>query len=145
MQGQNIVGYLPIAKLFTTDNLERYKVTSLILISMQVIFGNSTRILGSQNYNILKPNQVPKGSFPVLMYFDTEDECKSFVSYFNSKLMSFLFFIGVCGGTLTSEFYRYIPDPGAFDHIFTDAELYKKYNLTDEEIAIIESVIKERK
>lgn len=32
-----------------------------------------------------------------------------------------------------------------FDHIFTDAELYKKYELTDKEINIIESVIKERK
>jgi len=30
-------------------------------------------------------------------------------------------------------------------HIFTDAELYKKYGLTPEEINIIESVIKERK
>ena len=33
----------------------------------------------------------------------------------------------------------------AFDHIFTDQELYEEYNLTDEEINIIESVIKERK
>jgi site-specific DNA-methyltransferase (adenine-specific) len=145
MQGQNIVGYLSENELFTTNNIEKYKVTSLILIRMQVIFCNSTKILGSQNYNILKPNQVPKGSFPVLRYFDSEDECKSFVSYFNSKLMSFLFFVGVCGGTLTQEFYRYIPDPITFDHIFTDEELYKKYNLTPEEINIIESVIKERK
>lgn len=170
MQGQNIVGYLPKSELFTTDNLEKYKVTSLILISMQVIFGNSTKILGSQNYNILQPNQVPKGSFPVLMYFNTEKECKSFVSYFNSKLMSFLFFVGVCGGTLTSEFYRFVPDPVTFDKIYVDSpdpkkqpnakpdedgnyeyngqkycSLYKKYNLTPDEINIIESVIKERK
>lgn len=43
------------------------------------------------------------------------------------------------------ELYNHIPDPGAFDHIFTDEELYKKYNLTDDEIKLIESVIKERK
>lgn len=41
--------------------------------------------------------------------------------------------------------WQFIPDPGSFDHIFTDDELYKKYNLTPEEINIIESVIKERK
>lgn len=29
--------------------------------------------------------------------------------------------------------------------MFTDQELYEEYNLTDEEINIIESVIKERK
>lgn len=43
------------------------------------------------------------------------------------------------------ETWRFVPDPGAFDHIFTDEELYKKYNLTDDEIKLIESVIKERK
>lgn len=32
-----------------------------------------------------------------------------------------------------------------FTAIFTDQELYEEYNLTDEEINIIESVIKERK
>jgi translation elongation factor P/translation initiation factor 5A len=34
---------------------------------------------------------------------------------------------------------------GENKHIFTDQELYEEYNLTDEEINIIESVIKERK
>ena len=46
---------------------------------------------------------------------------------------------------LTPETWRYVPDPGSFDHIFTDEELYEKYGLTSEEIDIIESVIKERK
>ena len=41
--------------------------------------------------------------------------------------------------------WRFVPTPKAFDHIFTDQELYEEYNLTDEEINIIESVIKERK
>ena len=43
------------------------------------------------------------------------------------------------------ETFRFVPDPGDFDHIFTDAELYQKYGLTQNEINIIESVIKERK
>ena len=34
---------------------------------------------------------------------------------------------------------------GGNKHIFTDQELYEEYNLTDEEINIIESVIKGRK
>lgn len=145
MQGNKHVGYMPVSELFTTENLEKYKCTSLILISMQVIFNGKPKITGSQSYGILKPNQVPKGSFPCVKYFDTEEQCKSFKSYMESKLISFLFFCGVCGGTLTAEFYRFIPAPKAFDHIFTDQELYKEYDLTDEEIAIIESVIKERK
>lgn len=46
---------------------------------------------------------------------------------------------------MADEAWRFVPDPGAFDHIFTDDELYKKYNLTQDEIDLIESVIKERK
>ena len=34
---------------------------------------------------------------------------------------------------------------GGNKHIFTDQELYEEYNLTDDEINIIGSVIKERK
>ena len=77
---------------------------------------------------------------------DNIDECKSFVSWLMTKLVSFLILIGMSGLTIINdESWRFIPDPGAFDHIFTDEELYKKYNLTEEEINIIESVIKERK
>jgi hypothetical protein len=39
----------------------------------------------------------------------------------------------------------FVPAPEAFDHIFTNQELYEEYNLTPEKINIIESVIKERK
>ena len=60
-------------------------------------------------------------------------------------LLAFLIYLGICGATLNAEFWRFVPDPGAFDHIFTDQELYQKYGLTPDEIAIIESVIKERK
>ena len=44
-----------------------------------------------------------------------------------------------------NESWSFVPDPGAFDHIFTDDELYKTYGLTPDEIKVIESVIKERK
>ena len=37
--------------------------------------------------------------------------------------------------------YSWVPIQ-TWDRIWTDAELYKKYNLTPEEIAYIESVIK---
>ena len=73
------------------------------------------------------------------------DECKSYVSYIDSKFCKFMMLAGRVGSMTCNEAKRFVPDPGAFNHIFTDAELYKKYNLTPEEINIIESVIKERK
>ena len=48
-------------------------------------------------------------------------------------------------GNASAEAFVNVPQPEAFDHIFTDQEIYEKYNLTEKEINIIESVIKERK
>jgi hypothetical protein len=144
MQGTKVVGYKKKKELFTQVGLDKWKSIVSIMIGGAAMIDNGT-VLGSACYNHIAPNQVPKGSFPVVKYFDTEDECKSFESYMMSRLMSFLFYIGIVGATMTSEFFRFVPDPVKFDHIFTDKELYDKYGLTQKEINIIESVIKERK
>ena len=73
------------------------------------------------------------------------DECKSYISFMETKLVKFLMLSGRVGTMTGTVAKRFVPAPEAFDHIFTDEELYKKYNLTDAEINIIESVIKERK
>lgn len=80
--------------------------------------------------------------------FDSASEGYSFQSWIYTKFVRFGVSNSLCGltGIATSDnWWRFVPDPGKFDHIFTDKELYEKYNLTDEEINIIESVIKERK
>ena len=77
---------------------------------------------------------------------NTYKEAESFISYINTRVVRFLVFLNAFTvGVINDETWRFVPDPGKFDHIFTDEELYKKYNLTPEEINIIESVIKERK
>ena len=77
--------------------------------------------------------------------FNTEAEAISFISYLNTRLVRFLVLMNAYTvEIINNETWRFVPDPGAFDHIFTDAELYVKYNLTEEEINIIESVIKPR-
>ena len=89
---------------------------------------------------------IGEGNYKNLFSSDSIDECKSYISYTNTKLIRFILYVSCCGNSVTAkETWRFVPDPGAFDHIFTDAELYQKYNLTEEEINIIESVIKERK
>jgi len=150
MQGEKVAGYKKISDLYTTLNLDKWKCICSIMIGGAVMFGDgttveSTKVIGSPKIHKIGPNQVPKGSFPVLRYFDSQLECDSFISYIETKLVSFLFYLGVCGATLTKEFFRFIPDQVNYDHIFTDEELYKKYNLSKEDISIIESIIKKRK
>ena len=99
------------------------------------------------NVSYIDKNNVGYSSdYDILYYASSLDEAKSFDSYLNSKLLRFITQTSLAGQRLNnSEFWRFVPDPGKFDHIFTDEELYKKYNLTDGEIKLIESVIKERK
>lgn len=78
--------------------------------------------------------------------FDTEDEAKSYISYLETKFIRFMFLLAKTSLHMQSDnAWNFIPNPGSFDHIFTDDELYKKYNLDQDEINIIKSVIKERK
>lgn len=143
MSGNNIKGYCSKKELYTDCNIDKYKVITPVMLSAGV-WANIPNY-GISPLSKLKNNQVPIGSYPIIAFFDTEDECDNFLSYCNTKLVKFLHYLGVNGTTETADFWRFVPDPGAFDHIFTDDELYKKYNLTKEEINIIESVIKERK
>lgn len=94
----------------------------------------------------LLEEQTFSHNYTVIFSALTFNECENFVSYINTKLIRFLLYCGRCGNSVTNkETWRFVPDPGPFDHIFTDEELYQKYNLTPDEINIIESVIKERK
>ena len=105
------------------------------------IFSNDGLSFVTQPFIISGEKQYKSGN-----YRHTVEECEHYISYINTRLIRFLILIGLCGNSVISnEAWRFVPAPDAFDHIFTDDELYKKYNITQEEINIIESVIKERK
>ena len=145
-QGDKLIGYAPHSEIRTLQNVNKYKVITSVMAGAGIYsMDKSGKALGSNKLFKLKPNQIPKGSYTCLAFLDSDSECDSYISYFNTKLVSFLVYIGVCGTSFAEEFWRYIPKPEAFDHKFTDEELYKKYNLTDKEIALIEGIIKERK
>lgn len=95
----------------------------------------------------LTSNEYDTSSSSIYIFTsDSKDESLSFYSWITSKLVSFLILINLSGSIIFNDrTLKYIPDPGDFDHIYTDDELYKKYKLTDDEINVIESVIKERK
>lgn len=93
--------------------------------------------------HIYEPNEVAN-RVSCLMGFGSLDKCNSIKSYYETRFIWFLAYVASTG-TICTDTFKWVPDPGNFDHIFTDKELYDKYNLTPEEIEIIESVIKERK
>lgn len=72
---------------------------------------------------------------------DTEIEAKSLQSYIFTKFVRFLMMPTMVSISISGASFRFVPKQ-KFDHIFTDEELYAKYNLTQEEIDFIESMIK---
>lgn len=79
------------------------------------------------------------------IFSGTEEECDSFLSFVNTKFVRFLVMLKLFSPVTNNKCWSLVPAPEAFDHIFTDQELYTKYGLSDDEIKLIESVIKERK
>lgn len=166
MQGSKVCGYKSISNLFTTDRLDKYKVTTSCMWGGGVLtIGPDGRVLGNNAIHVIGPYQVPKGSFPVLVYFDSGDIAKNFVSYLNTRAIRLLTYCGICGATLTKEFFRFVPNPNDWTVTYVDephqgvvpdekgyyeyngvryCSLYARYKLSADDISIIESIIKKR-
>ena len=73
--------------------------------------------------------------------FRSEEEAKNFISYLKTKVFRALVWACRIEQHLPNKTYRFVPLQD-FSKPWTDAELYAKYGLTEEEIAFIESMIK---
>ena len=166
VQGDKVCGYKSIKELFTTDRLDKYKCIVSCMMGGALIFGGDSRVIGSPKLHVIGPYQVPKGSFPVMKYFDTLEEGQNLISFVESKTISFAIYLGACGATLTKEFFRFVPNPNDWSVTYVDSphpgvtpdekgyytyngerycSLYVRYKLSKEDIDIIESIIKARK
>lgn len=71
----------------------------------------------------------------------TIQESENLVSYINTKFFRFLVMLKKTSQHAAAQVYSFVPIQD-FSHPWTDEMLYKKYNLTEEEIAFIESMIR---
>jgi hypothetical protein len=90
---------------------------------------------------ILQPQEVCTQTFLVGNTFDRKEEAINCMNYLKCKFVRFLILQSMTSQDLSPERFRFVPVQD-FSHPWTDAELYKKYNLTDEEIQFVESMIK---
>ena len=131
--------------LININDIYKYKAIMHSMPGRNSTLVSDGTTYGNSDVKILEPNKVPRYMY-LTLYCGDINSVKSFISYMKTKFIRALTFASSVGSHAdTPEFWRFVPDPGPFNHIFTDEELYKKYNLTQEEINIIESVIKERK
>lgn len=90
---------------------------------------------------ILKPKEICTQSYLVGGTFNSQKEAENYLSYLKTSFVRFLMLQMLSTQDISAEKFRFVPIQD-FTKPWTDEELYKKYNLTDDEIKFIESMIK---
>ena len=160
--GNDIIEHIkPYARFgFKTNSSGKYQVYTCDDITIGGRSGSEYFLLNSSGSSVYLGNsyivdtsvQDIKLTLPAVNKLsfssDTKEECESFVSWLNTKFTRFFIAINLSsrGGVISDDYFRFVPAPpsGKFDHIYTDEELYKAFNLPQKYIDVIEAVIKER-
>ncbi len=123
------------------DILNSYKV----IITYAMSGGNKPSSEGNyqvlSSLMILKPKEVCTETFLILDRFTNEKEAIGLASYAKTKFFRYLLLQSLSSIHITKDSFRFVPLQD-FTRPWTDADLYAKYKLTDEEIQFIESMIK---
>ena len=90
---------------------------------------------------VLSPNEICSESYLILSAFDNREEAENLVIYMKSRFARFLLSTILLTQNIAKDKFQLIPLQD-FSKPWTDAELYAKYGLTEDEIAFIESMIK---
>lgn len=113
-----------------------------------VLFNRAGNIGLLGKMRILEASEVsPSKASMDIFTADSKDECKSFRSWINTKLVRFFVLINIGSTTIiNANSFRFVPAPpsGKFDHTYTDKELYDAFNLPQKYRDVIDAVIRER-
>ncbi|MBE9108252.1 Eco57I restriction-modification methylase domain-containing protein [Nodosilinea sp. LEGE 07298] len=91
---------------------------------------------------IAEPGTACTETYLVAGRFDTEAEAKNYAKYLRTRLVRFLVSLRKSTQHATRDVYSFIPDL-SLDQEWTDAKLYKRYGLTEDEITFIKSQVAE--
>lgn len=121
--------------------LNKYKV----IITYAMSGGNKPSSTGDyqvlSSLMILGKDEACSETYLILKEFDNYDYAKNMVQYASTRIFRFLLLQALTSIHITKDKFCFVPIQD-FSKPWTDDELYKKYNLTDEEIEFIESMIK---
>ena len=90
---------------------------------------------------ILEPQEICSESYLLLSTFYDKEGAENMKTYFKTAFSRFLMAQVVLTQNMSKTSFKFVPLQD-FSHPWTDEMLYKKYNLTQEEIAFIESMIR---
>lgn len=88
-----------------------------------------------------RPGTASSETYVFIGPFADENECTNVISYISTRFMRFLAMLKKVTQSTTRSIYTFVPIQD-FSEPWTDEKLYKKYDLTQDEIAFIESMIR---
>ncbi|MCI6953779.1 MAG: Eco57I restriction-modification methylase domain-containing protein [Spirochaetia bacterium] len=145
-------GFYPLNKITDRENIiDKYKV----IITYAMSGGNKPSSSGNyqivSSLQVLEKNEVCTETYLVLGVFDKKSEAENMKKYIATRFSRFLMLQALTSIHITKDSFIFVPlqDFTANSDIDwtksiinIDGQLYKKYNLSQEEIAFIESKIK---
>ena len=135
-------GYFDINRIEDKNSiLSKYKV----IITYAMSGGNKPTSQGDfqviSSLQILSPNEVCTETYLILGVFDNKKDAENMCSYVSTMTFRFLLLQALTSIHITKESFLFVPIQD-YSHPWTDEMLYKKYDLKDDEIAFIESMIR---
>jgi len=90
---------------------------------------------------VMRKGEICAETYICIGKYEKENYATNLRSYLTTKFARFLMLQAMTSIMISKDSFRFVPLQD-FSKPWTDEELYKKYNLTDEEIQFIESMIK---
>ena len=90
---------------------------------------------------VLGKQHICSESYLLIGHMKTKESADNLVEYIKTRFFRFLLSSVLLTQNIAKDKFQFIPQQD-FNIRWTDEELYKKYNLTDDEIAFIESMIR---
>ena len=91
---------------------------------------------------IAKPGTACTETYLVAGHFKNETEARNYANYLRSRFVRFLVSLRKATQHATRDVYSFVPNL-PLDQEWTDVKLYKRYGLTQDEIAFIELQVSE--
>jgi site-specific DNA-methyltransferase (adenine-specific) len=134
-----------------TSYLERLSITNngdwidkwkVLLVKAHGTSGrDDTTILGEPV--LAGPRSACTETYLVIGVFDSEAFARNLAAYMRTRLVRFLVSLRKITQNITRDSYRFVPLL-PMDRLWTDEDLYKRYKITTDQTAFIESLISDR-
>lgn len=126
-----------------TDIIDSYK----ILIGRLVPSNGELDVNPKDGYKVITdtrligPGQINTETYLDIGVFPTKEQALNFEKFLKTKFSRFLLRQAISSLNVTRECFRFVPNED-FTQEWTDEKLYNKYGLNDDEISLIETIMR---